>query len=220
MRGTDRPTMILFWALILIIAGIRILAGESVVPACLLAIVLLTSGIEIPVARKRMRKPGYTVESVNLLEEIYSVELERDFSDKKRFFNTTITLNLGGFLIPLAAALYLGIVRPNLASVEICIITIAVIYLLTTFRAGIGLVLPGYSGVVPLALSILLAPPGDVAAATFAAGVCGILIGLCAALSSINTEQQGSPRISLGGAGSFQAIYVTMVLAALVSSIG
>ena len=219
MRGTDRLTMTLFWALILLIAGIRILAGESVVPACLLAIVLLTSGIEIPVARKRMRKPGYTVESVNLLEEIYSVELERDFSDKLRFFNTAITLNLGGFLIPLAAALYLGIIHPNLASVEICIITIAVIYIMATFREGIGLVLPGYSGVVPLALSILLAP-GDVAAATFTAGVCGILIGLCAALSSINTEQQGSPMISLGGAGSFQAIYMTMVLAALVSLIG
>ncbi|MEA1906546.1 MAG: DUF1614 domain-containing protein [Euryarchaeota archaeon] len=220
MRGTDRPTITLFWALILIIAGIRILAGESVVPACLLAIVLLTSGIEIPVARKRMQKPGYTIESVNILEEIYSVELERDFSDKKRFFNTTITLNLGGFLIPLAAALYLGITHPNLASIEICVITIAVIYIMTPFRDGIGLVLPGYSGVVPLALSILLAPPGDVAAATFTAGVCGILIGLCAALSSIDTEQQGSPRISLGGAGSFQAIYMTMVLAALVSSIG
>ena len=219
MRGTDRSTMTLFWALVLLIAGIRILAGESVVPACLLAIVLLTSGIEIPVARKRMRKPGYTVESVNLLEEIYSVELERDFSDKLRFFNTAITLNLGGFLIPLAAALYLGIIHPNLASVEICIITIAVIYIMATFREGIGLVLPGYSGVVPLALSILLAP-GDVAAATFTAGVCGILIGLCAALSSINTEQQGSPMISLGGAGSFQAIYMTMVLAALVSLIG
>ena len=219
MRGTDRSTMTLFWALILLIAGIRILAGESVVPACLLAIVLLTSGIEIPVARKRMRKPGYRIESVNLLEEIYSVELERDFSDKKRFFNTTIMLNLGGFLIPLAAALYLGIMHPNLASVEICIITIAVIYIMATFREGIGLVLPGYSGVVPFALSILLAP-GDVAAATFTAGVCGILIGLCAALSSINTEQQGSPMISLGGAGSFQAIYMTMVLAALVSLIG
>ena len=219
MRGTDRLTMTLFWALVLLIAGIRILAGESVVPACLLAIVLLTSGIEIPVARKRMRKPGYTVESVNLLEEIYSVELERDFSDKLRFFNTAITLNLGGFLIPLAAALYLGIMHPNLASVEICIITIAVIYIMATFREGIGLVLPGYSGVVPFALSILLAP-GDVAAATFTAGVCGILIGLCAALSSINTEQQGSPMISLGGAGSFQAIYMTMVLAALVSMIG
>ncbi len=219
MRGTDRSTMTLFWALVLLIAGIRILAGESVVPACLLAIVLLTSGIEIPVARKRMRKPGYRIESVNLLEEIYSVELERDFSDKKRFFNTTIMLNLGGFLIPLAAALYLGVTHQNLASVEICIITIAVIYIMTTFRDGIGLVLPGYIGVVPLALSILLAP-GDVAAATFTAGVCGILIGLCAALSSINTEQQGSPMISLGGAGSFQAIYMTMVLAALVSLIG
>jgi len=211
--------MTLFWALILLIAGIRILAGESVVPACLLAIVLLTSGIEIPVARKRMRKPDYTVESVNLLEEIYSVELERDFSDKLRFFNTAITLNLGGFLIPLATALYFGITHPNLASVEICIITIAVIYIITTFREGIGLVLPGYSGVVPFALSILLAP-SDIAAATFTAGVCGILIGLCAALSSINTEQQGSPMISLGGAGSFQAIYMTMVLAALVSLIG
>lgn len=219
MRGTDRSTMTLFWALVLLIAGIWILAGESVVPACLLAIVLLTSGIDIPVARKRMRKPSYAPESVNLLEEIYSVELERDFSDKLRFFNTTITLNLGGFLIPLASAVYLGVMRPNLASVEICIVTIAVVYIMATFRDGVGLVLPGYIGIVPLALSILLAP-GDVAAATFTAGVCGTLIGLCAALSSINTEQQGSPMISLGGVDNFQAIYVTMVLAALVSLIG
>jgi uncharacterized membrane protein len=218
MRGTDRSTLTLFWALVLLIAGIQVRTGESVMPACLLAIVLLASNIEIPVARKRMRKPGYAPGSVNLLEEIYSVELERDFSDKLRFFNTTITLNPGGFLIPLAAAFYLGVMHPNLASVEICVITIAVVYIMATFRDGVGLILPGYIGIVPLTLSILLAP-NDVAAATFTAGVCGILIGLCAALSSINTEQQGSPMISLGGAGSFQAIYVTMVLAALVSLI-
>ena len=219
MRGIDRSTLTLFWALVLLIAGIQVRTGESVMPACLLAIVLLTSSIEIPVARKRMQKPHYMPESVNLLEEIYSVELEQDFSDKLRFFNTMITLNLGGFLIPLAAALYLIVMRPNLASIEICIITIAVTYIMTTFRDGVGLILHGYIGIVPFMLSILLAP-GDVAVATFTAGVCGILIGLCAALHSINTEQQGSPMISLGGAGSFQAIYVTMVLASLVSLIG
>ncbi len=216
MRGTNHSTLILFWIIILIIIGIQIRAGASILPSYLLALVLLTGGIEIPVAHKRMRKPCYTTEAVHLLEEIYLVPLERNFSEKKRFFDTIITINLGGFVIPFVAACYLGVVSPNLASIEIGIIMIAVTHTMAVFQNGVGIKLPDYIGIVPLALALLLAP-GEVATVTFVTGVTGILIGLCTVLGTIDTERQGSARISIGGAGSFQAVYVTMCFAILAS---
>ena len=218
MRGANHTTLILFWIIVLIITGVQIRAGASILPSCLLAIVLLTGGIEIPVAHKRMRKPDYTREAVHLLEEIYSVPLERDFHEKKRFFDTIITINLGGFVIPFVAACYLGVTSPNLASIEIGIIMIAVTHIVAVFQDGVGIKLPDYIGIVPLTLALLLAS-GETATVAFAAGVTGILIGLCTVLGAIDPERQGSARISIGGAGSFQAIYVTMCFAVLASLI-
>lgn len=222
MRGIDRPTLIFFWTLIFIMIGIQIRAGTDIMLvimlACLLAIVLLTAGIEIPVARKRMRKPSYTMETVHLLEEMYSIPLERDFSDRKRFFETIVTINLGGFVIPLATACYLGVTHPDVASIEIGIVMIAVTHVMASFRDGVGIRIPSYIGIFPLALALLLAPD-EVAYVAFAAGVSGILIGLCTVLGATNTERHGSARISIGGAGNFKAVYITMLLAVLIDAL-
>ncbi|NOQ29396.1 MAG: DUF1614 domain-containing protein [Methanosarcinales archaeon] len=214
MQGTSRKTLVLFWFLLLALIGIRIRADASVLPPLLLALVLLTGGIDIPIVHKRMRKPVYTWESVHLLEKIFSVSLE-DFFDKKRFFDTAITANLGGFVIPLVCAGYLGVTHPNLASLEICIVMIAVTPIMATFYGGFGIKIPDYIGVVPLLLALLLAPD-DAAMVMFVAGVAGVLIGLCTVLGTIDAEREGCARISLGGAGSFHAVYITMLLAMLI----
>jgi len=214
MQGTSRKTLFLFWFLLLALIGIRIRADASVLPLLLLALVLLTGSIDIPIAHRRMRKPVYTRESVHLLEKIFSVSLE-DFFDKKRFFDTAITVNLGGFVIPLACACYLGITHPNLATLEICIVMIAVTHIMATFYGGFGIKIPDYIGVVPLLLALLLAPD-DAAIVMFVAGVAGILIGLFTVLGTIDVEREGCARISLGGAGSFHAVYVMMLLAMLI----
>lgn len=213
MQGTNRKTLVLFWFLLLALIGIRIRADTSVLPSLLLALVLLTGGIDIPIVHKRMRKPVYTWESVHLLEKIFSVSLE-DFFDDKRFFDTAITVNLGGFVIPLACACYLGVTYPNLASLEICIVMIAVTHIMATFHDGFGIKIPDYIGVVPLLFALLLVPD-DAAMVMFVAGVSGVLIGLCTVLGTIDAEREGCARISLGGAGSFQAVYVMMLLAML-----
>ena len=213
MQGTSRKTSVLFWFLLLALIGIRIRADTSLLPPLLLAIMLLTGSIDIPIAKIRMRKPAHSWESVHLLEKIFSVSLE-DFFDKKRFFNTAITVNLGGFAIPLACACYLGVTRPNLASLEICIVMIAVTHIMATFYDGFGIKIPDYIGVVPLLFALLLAPD-DAAMVMFVAGVSGVLIGLCTVLGTIDAEREGCARISLGGAGSFHAVYVMMLLAML-----
>jgi uncharacterized membrane protein len=126
---------------------------------------------------------------VHLLEKIFSVSLE-DFFEKKRFFDTAITVNLGGFVIPLVCACYLGVTYPNLASLEICIVMIAVTHIMATFHDGFGIEIPDYIGVVPLLLALLLAPD-DAAIVMFAAGVSGVLIGLCTVLGTIDAEREG-----------------------------
>ena len=218
MQGTSRSTLTLFWFLLLVMLGIQIRADASVVPSLLLALVLLTGGIGIPVAHKRMRKPCYTWETVHLLEKVHSVSLERGFLDKKRFFDTAITIDLGGFVIPFAAACYISITSPNLASLEIGIIMVALTHIVAAFHDGFGIKLPGYIGIVPILLALLLSPD-ETATVAFVAGVAGILIGLCTVFFAIDYEQHGSARISLGGAGSFQAIYITMLLAVLINTI-
>jgi len=214
MQGTSRKTLVLFWFLLLALIGIRIRADASILPPLLLTVVLLTGGIDIPIAHKRMRKPVYTWESVCLLEKIFSVSLE-DFFDEKSFFNTVITVNLGGFVIPLACACYLGVTHPDLAMLEICVVVIAVTHIMATFYSGFGIKIPDYIGLVPLLFALLLAPD-DTAMVMFVAGVSGVLIGLCTVLGRIDAEREGCSRISLGGAGSFHAVYVLMLLAMLV----
>ena len=213
MQGISRKTSFLFWFLLLALIGIRIRADASVLPPFLLALMLLTGGIEIPIAHRRMRKPAYTGECVRLIEKIFSVSLE-DFFDKKRFFDTAITVNLGGFLIPLACAGYLSLTYPNLASLEICIVMIAATHIMATFYSGFGIKIPDYIGVVPLLLALLLAPD-DAAMVMFVSGVSGVLIGLCTVLGTIDAEREGCISISLGGAGSFHAVYIMMLLAML-----
>ncbi|MHC1575705.1 MAG: DUF1614 domain-containing protein [Candidatus Methanogasteraceae archaeon] len=214
MQGISRQTLILFWFFVLILAGIQFRAGASILPSCLLAITLLAGAIDIPITRKRMRKPNYSMDVVHLLEEVHSVALEQDFSGNKRFFDTVIAVNLGGFVIPFLAACCLGVIFPNLASIEIGAIMIAATYSTAVFREGFGITLPGYLGVLPILLATLLVP-GDAAVVAFVAGVLGILIGECAVLSAIDPERQGCARIVIGGAGSFQAVYITMLLAIL-----
>jgi len=218
MRGVNRTTLILLWVLLATIIGIQIRTGASVLLSCLLVFVLLTGGIDIPIAKKRMRKPGYTREAVHLLEDVYSVPLEQDFSDNKRFFETVIAINLGGFVIPFAAACAIGAMSPNLAGIEIGIVMIAVTHIVATFREGVGIVLPDPLCVLPLVLALLLSPE-DVVNVAISAGVIGILIGLCTVLAAIDSEREGSARISLGGAGSFRAVYLTILLAVLASLI-
>ncbi|KAF5411863.1 MAG: hypothetical protein C5S47_02715 [Candidatus Methanogasteraceae archaeon] len=213
MQGTNRKTLVLFWFLLLALIGIRIRADASILPPLLLAVMLLTGGIDIPIAHKRMRKPVYIWESVHLLEKIFSVSLE-DFFDKKRFFDTAITVNLGGFVIPLASACCLGVAYPDLAMLEICIVIIAVTHIMATFYSGFGIKIPDYIGVVPLLFALLLAPD-DAAMVMFVAGVAGVLIGLCTVLGTIDAEREGCARISLGGAGSFHAVYIMVLLAML-----
>jgi uncharacterized membrane protein len=183
----------------------------------LTAAMLLLSFIEIPVYNIRTKKPELSDEKKELLGEFYSVPLA-DEMDKvdELVLNTSITLNLGGFILPVILAAYVAFNNPGFAALEILLIIIIATHLLSEIKAGIGVVIPNYIGLLTIPFALIL-DPGNAATVVLVAGVFGILIGVITSLFNINEKTEGSPSINLGGVGSFKAVYVTVLIAALLT---
>ncbi|MGP8319383.1 MAG: DUF1614 domain-containing protein [Methanosarcinaceae archaeon] len=183
----------------------------------LLLIMLVTSRIEIPFTKIRTKKPEHLKRDALALENIYGVAvLDELFFEKRQAFDTKITLNLGGFIIPTLALLYLIITQPYTAALEVMLIIIVVVSLLAEMISGVGIVVPDYVGLISVPFALILAPQ-NAAVVVFISSVGGILIGSCTTLLTFNREKKGSAYINLGGTGAFKAIYVSALVASLIS---
>jgi uncharacterized membrane protein len=131
---------------------------------------------------------------------------------------TVLAVNVGGALIPLALSLYLiskidfGVGLPIL----LVVVTLVVNRLARPIR-GMGVGVPGL--VPPLVAALgayFLCPPGLRAPCAYIASTMGILIG--ADLMNLKQIQQlGAPVASIGGAGTFDAIFLSGIIAVLLS---
>lgn len=183
----------------------------------ILVLMLAGSFIEIPVATMRSVKNEQLSRFAPVMEEIYAVPLVKELSSgKERVFDTTITLNLGGFLIPAIAMIYLMFTQPDVTALEIMLIIIVAVTLLSSIVNGVGIVVPEYMGILPIPFALLVAPQ-EAASITFIAGMAGILLGVIALTVTFNKEKYGSAYLNIGGAGSFKAIYITVLIASLLS---
>lgn len=140
--------------------------------------------------------------------------------------STTIAVNVGGCVIPvLIAALQISRLSragQNPLWLALAVTTISIVVCWWTARpmAGIGILIPGFIPplVSVLATWILLAgaPPEQRAATAFLAGVAGPVIG--ADLLHLR-EMTKTPVavVSIGGAGTFDGIVLSGILAALLA---
>jgi uncharacterized membrane protein len=131
---------------------------------------------------------------------------------------TTLAVNVGGALIPIALSVYLiskiefGISLPILLAV----VTVVVNRLARPVR-GMGIGVPGLAPPLVAALgAYLLCAPELRAPCAYIASTMGILIG--ADLLNLGQIQQlGAPVASIGGAGTFDAIFLSGIIAVLLS---
>jgi len=183
----------------------------------ILILMLLGSFIEIPIANIRTRKNEQLFKFAPLIEDIYAVPLTKELNNgSNRIFDTTVTLNLGGFVVPVIAIAYLLITHPTITALEIMLIVIVAITMLSEFINGVGVVIPEYTGIIPIPFA-LITTPAEIAVITFVAGIGGILLGVILSTITFDKEKYGSAYINIGGAGSFKAIYATAILASLIS---
>jgi len=131
---------------------------------------------------------------------------------------TILAVNVGGALIPLALSLYLiSKIEFGIALPILLVVVSLVVNRLARPVPGMGIGVPGL--VPPLVAALgayLLCPPELRAPCAYIASTMGILIG--ADLMNLKQiGQLGAPVASIGGAGTFDAIFLSGIIAVLLS---
>jgi len=133
---------------------------------------------------------------------------------------TVIALNLGGAVIPVCISIYevLRIARLDFAALFSLLATTIVVALVTHFFAkpvkGVGIAIPFLiPPLITIAATLLLGRTMHPAIA-YVSGTIGTLIG--ADLTNLNkVSSLGAPIASIGGAGTFDGIFIAGILSVL-----
>lgn len=133
---------------------------------------------------------------------------------------TILAVNVGGGLIPILLSLYLmvknGIYKK--AAWGVLIVAIAC-YIMAMPIAGVGIAIPVFYPPLITAIVALLLSRTHAAPLAYICGSLGTLIGADLLNLPLIREME-APVMSIGGAGTFDAIFVTGLLAGLLASIG
>jgi len=131
---------------------------------------------------------------------------------------TIIALNVGGALIPISFSLYLITLHSiNFIHLITAIFFVAFIsYSFSRPIKGLGIGIPVFIAPVSAALSALMLNPEQSAPLAYICGTLGVLIG--ADLFRLkDIKQMGVPTAAIGGAGTFDGIFFTGIIAVLLA---
>lgn len=135
------------------------------------------------------------------------------FSDR-----TLVTFNVGGGVIPVAFSLYLfHHSELSLAAVLQGVFFVSMVsYLFSRPIKGLGIGMPMLIAPLSAALVAVLLAPEQSAPLAYISGTLGVLIGAdLLRLKDIRT--MGAPFASIGGAGTFDGIFITGLVAVLLA---
>ncbi|MFH0809198.1 MAG: DUF1614 domain-containing protein [Pseudomonadota bacterium] len=180
-----------------------------------LAVLVLSLGgsvVNIPLARIGGQDIVVGHEVVRHMGTEYLVPIVKHVS------GTLLAVNVGGALVPTVVSIYLLWKLPYLvpkAVVGILIMTGAM-YGLATPVPGVGIAVPTLvppilAAVIAMALDSRHAPP-----LAYACGTLGVLIG-ADLLNLSHVAGLGAPVASIGGAGTFDGVFLTGIIAVLLA---
>ncbi len=132
---------------------------------------------------------------------------------------TTVAVNVGGAVIPGLMSLYLLIKNRLWVSALIATAGVAlVVHLMATPVPGLGIAVPIFVPALATAIVSLVLSREQAAPLAYISGSMGTLIG--ADLLNLGRVQGlGAPVVSIGGAGTFDGIFITGILAVLIASL-
>ena len=131
---------------------------------------------------------------------------------------TVIAVNVGGAVIPALMSLYLLISRGLWLNGAVATAAVALIlHWLAEPVPGLGIAVPVFCGLATAVVALLLSRQ-NAAPLAYIAGSMGTLIG--ADLTNLDKVRGlGAPVASIGGAGTFDGIFLTGILAVLLAGI-
>ncbi len=230
--NVPEPKSLVFYGLLLI-PSFFLFCEKNFLFFIVIVAMLLTSVIEIPVLSIRTKKPGYSEKEAICIGEIYGVPIVEEMQrNHDRRYKTRITLNMGGFIIPLFFSSYLMFYSYLMKSYPLPLLEVAMStvlmtlfsYMLSEVKGGVGIIVPNYVGIFAIPLGLILAPSGlpleSIAGLLiFVPAIFGILLGMVITLITLPREEVGSAFFNIGGIGSFHSIYLISFLALIIGSI-
>jgi uncharacterized membrane protein len=176
----------------------------------LLLLSLLGSYINVPVAE-------LPPERVSAGREVAFFGLRYVVPAVEQWQRTIVAVNVGGAVIPTVVSVYLlwwtGLWLP--AAGAVAVVT-AVVHALARPIPGVGIGVPFLVPPMAAASAALVLAPQGAAAVAYVAGTLGTLIG-ADLLNLDKIRGLGAPVASIGGAGRFDGIFMTGVLAVLLA---
>jgi uncharacterized membrane protein len=181
---------------------------------------LLGSNINIRIGEVESKRPVLTY------REIYFFGIRWFLPEIRYGSKTIVTLNVGGALIPLLFSLYLlfYVIPLHETNVMVAYLKILIAFIVIAMVVhsvarpirGLGIATP--SLIPPLTTAVVAALLYTIYVRTnpfiiaYVAGTLGTLVG--ADLLNLNKiPELGSPIVSIGGAGTFDGIYITGIMA-------
>jgi len=181
----------------------------------ILGVALLGSYVDIPVWRLKNVRPTVVVREVRVFWITYRIP-QYALTE----VTTTIALNVGGGMVPLVVAAILLDAHPGiwLGALVATSLTAVAVHAVAKYVAGVGIVAPT---LLPPAAAVVFSLPfgmSYLAITAYIAGTLGTLIG--ADLSNLGKIGEGGTHVaSIGGAGKFDGIFLTGIVAVLVASL-
>ena len=181
--------------------------------AVILIATLVGSTVNIPILKLKSIAPIVKEEFVSFFGIVYRVP-QVEYGER----TTLVAVNLGGALIPTAISFYLLWKMPGAiiyAIVDVVIVAI-VNHAVARPVKGVGITAPAFVSPIVAALVAYILPFGTPQIVAYVAGTLGTLIG--ADLSNLGViPQLGAPIASIGGAGTFDGVFLSGIIAALLA---
>lgn len=184
--------------------------------AVILVLTFIGSTMDIPLYRVRSIVPMVQVQEVRVFWLTYHVPRRI-----LRQVTTTVALNVGGGLIPIAISAYLLATHfgeLTLLAIVATAVTSVLVHLVAKRVPGVGIVTPALLPPLFAAAMALLLAPGSPAIVAYVSGTLGALIG--ADLTNLRgADHSGAAVESIGGAGTFDGVFLTGLIAVVLAAI-
>ena len=172
---------------------------------------LLGSMINVPVGEVKSSEPRVAVQEVKVFGLYYRIP-----SVVYKQAITVIAVNIGGAVIPILVSAYLLLSHTTLilAALVGTVVVAITVHLMARKVKGVGIVTPSLLPPIIAAVVSYLLVPGSPAVVAYVSGTLGALIG--ADLTNLKgIGNLGAPMASIGGAGTFDGVFLTGIVAVL-----
>lgn len=177
----------------------------------LLSTALIGSLINVPLFTVKADAPPFPPDPATLRRLLRLPHLK--FNGKTR-----VTVNVGGCLVPLAFSGYL--LREHSIKLMLVIAAVAMVALICRIASrpvpGVGIGIPIFIAPIMAAIVSSLIDPLNSASLAYISGTIGVLVG-ADLLRLGDIRKMGTPFASIGGAGTFDGIFLSGLVAVLLT---